>query len=111
MSICENPDLRVHPDWQSRLVRNNRNAHWRRRVHEHLHGVEPERELRDLAAPIIRHFGFLKTQERLDKIKEVCDINWKADQEFAKTYTLENHAGTTNGPAYWREVQEKAYVG
>lgn len=111
MSVCENDDLRVHPDWQSRLVRNDRKAYWKRRVHEQLHGVDIKRELRDFSAPCIRHFGWLKTQERLDKIVEICNINWQADQEHAETYTLENKAGSANGPGYWKEVQEKAYAG
>ena len=96
---------------QCRLVRNNGRAYWKRRVHEQMCGVDIKHELRDLSAPIIRHFGFLKTQERLDKIVEICNINWKADQEHAETYGLELRAGTANGPSYWREVEAKAYVG
>lgn len=105
MSICENEDLRVHPDWQSRLLRNNREAYWKRRVHEQMCGVDIKHELRDLSAPCIRHFGWLKTDERLAMIKQMCDIEWQADQEYAETYTLERQAGTAGGPQYWREIE------
>lgn len=111
MSICENDDLKIHPDWQSRLVRNDRKAYWTRRVHEMIGGVDTARELRDLSAPIVRHFGYLKTKERLDKIVEICNINWEADKEHAATYTLEKAAGTANGAGYWREKAEASYAG
>lgn len=98
-SICENPDLSAYADWQCRFVRVNPKIHWVKRVHEEIRGIR--KELRSLSSPVIRHFGFLKTPERLKEIKDLCDRLWKEDQENKDLYVLENMLGTAGGEAYW----------
>lgn len=98
-SICENPDIAVYADWQCRFVRVNGKIHWVKRVHEEIRGIRKEH--RDLSNPVIKHFGFLKTPERLKEIKDLCDRLWKADQENKDLYVLENLLGTAGGEAYW----------
>jgi len=103
-SICENPDLTVYADWQPRFVRVHDNIHWVRKVHEQIRGVRKEH--RSLENPVIRHFGYLKTPERLKDIKDLCDRLWKQDQEHKDSYTLENMLGTAGGEAYWKAAPE-----
>ena len=71
MSICENPDLSVYADWQARMVRIMPYIRWVKKEHEELRGIAKGRDLQSLSNPVIRHFGFLKTQERLDSIVEL----------------------------------------
>ncbi len=103
-SICENPDLSLYADWQNRLVRVNPKIHWIRKVHEQIRGIR--KEYQDLSNPVIRHFGFLKTPERLQEIVDLCNRLWKEDQENKDTYELENMIGAAAGPKYWREAPE-----
>lgn len=105
--ICENPDIRVYPDWQGRFFR-PKDIYFVRKVHEHIMGVK--NELRDFNSPIIRHFGWLKTPERLAMIKNLCDRLWKEDQEYADTYTLEMKAGAAGGEEYWKVREEEEAV-
>ena len=100
-SICENPDLSQYADWQNRLVRVNQKIHWIRRVHEQIRGIR--KEYRDLSNPVIRHFGFMKTPERLQEIVDLCNRLWKQDQENEDTYELEKLVGEASGPRYWKE--------
>ncbi len=54
----------------------------------------------ELSNPVIRHFGWLKTDERKRQIVEMCDKLWKADQEFKSEYKLENEIGSA-AYDYW----------
>ena len=105
-SICENPDLSVYADWQARMVRVMPHIRWVRKVHEQLRGIEKGRELKELSNPVIKHFGFMKSKERLDSIKELCDRLWKEDEENKDSYILENLLGTTTGNKYWENAPE-----
>jgi len=103
MSICENPDLSVYADWQARMVRIMPYIRWVRKVHEQLRGIEKGRELKELSNPIIRHFGWMKTPERLQGIVDLCNKLWKEDEENKNTYELEKLIGCASGPKYWKE--------
>ena len=103
-SICENPDLSVYADWQARMVRVKPSIYWVKKVHEEIRGIAKGRELRELSNPIIRHFGFLKTQERLDEIVSLCNRLYEEDQKYRELYELENMIGCANGPKYWKEA-------
>ena len=100
-SICENPNLAEYADWQCRFVKVNHKIYWIKMVHEELRGSR--KEFRDLSNPVIRHFGYLKTEERLKSIVDLCDRLWKEDQENKDLYELENLIGTAGGELYWRE--------
>ena len=103
-SICENPDLSTYADWQCRFVRMNPKIHWVKRVHEEIRGIR--KEYKDLRNPVIRHFGFLKTPERLKEIKDLCDRLWQEDKENKDLYVLENLLGTAGGDKYWQSAPE-----
>ena len=103
-SICENPDLSVYADWQARMVRVKPSIYWVKKVHEELRGIAKGRDLQSLSNPVIRHFGFLKTQERLDSIVELCNRLYKEDEENKDSYVLENMIGCAAGEKYWREA-------
>ena len=105
-SICENTDLSIYADWQARMVRVMPHIRWVRKVHEQLRGIEKGRELKELSNPVIKHFGFMKSKERLDSIKELCDRLWKEDEENKDSYILENLLGTTTGNKYWENAPE-----
>ena len=103
-SICENPDISVYADWQPRLVRVKHSIYWVRKVHEQIRGIEKEKEYRDLSNPIIKHFGYLKTPERLQAIVDLCNRLYKEDTENADTYELENLIGCAAGEKYWQKA-------
>ena len=103
-SICENPDLSVYADWQARMVRVKPSIYWVKKVHEEIRGIATGRELRELSNPVIRHFGFLKTQERLDEIVALCNRLYEEDQKYHELYELENMIGCANGPKYWKSA-------
>ena len=100
-SICENPDLSIYADWQPRMVRVKPSIYWIRKVHEMIQGIENGREYRSLSNPVIRHFGFLKTPERLQAIVDLCNRLHEEDKQFHETYELENMIGCAAGPKYW----------
>lgn len=102
-SICENSDLSKYADWQARMVRVKPSIYWVRKVHEQLRGIEKGRDLQSISNPIIRHFGYLKSQERLDEIVSLCNRLHKEDEEYKETYELENLLGCASGEKYWRE--------
>ena len=104
MSICENPDLSFYADWQARMVRIMPYIRWVKKVHEELRGIAKGRDLQSLSNPVIRHFGFLKTQERLDSIVKLCNRLYKEDEENKDSYVLENMIGCAAGEKYWKEV-------
>ena len=101
-SICENPDLSKYADWQKRLVRVDGRVYWVKKVHEELRGAR--KEFRDLSSPVIRHFGYLKTPERLEEIVNLCNRLYKEDIENKDSYVLENMIGVAAGPKYWAEA-------
>ncbi|OHE55878.1 MAG: hypothetical protein A2027_04295 [Thermodesulfovibrio sp. RBG_19FT_COMBO_41_18] len=105
-SICENPDLSVYADWQARMVRVMPYIRWVKKVHEELRGIAKGRDLQSLSNPVIRHFGFLKTQERLDSIVELCNRLYKEDNENRDSYVLENMIGCAAGEKYWKHAPE-----
>ena len=105
-SICENPDLSVYADWQARMVRVKPSIYWKRKVHEMIVGIEKGKELRELSNPVIRHFGFLKTPERLQSIVDLCNRLYKEDTENSELYKLENMIGCASGPKYWAEMPQ-----
>ena len=105
-SICENPDLSVYSDWQARMVRVKPSIYWVKKVHEEIRGIATGRELRELSNPVIRHFGYLKTQERLDEIVALCNRLYEEDQKYHELYKLENMIGCANGPKYWKAAPE-----
>ena len=103
-SICENSDISVYADWQARLVRVKPSIYWIKKVHEEIRGIAKGRELRELSNPIIRHFGFMKSQKRLDEIVALCNRLYEEDKQYHELYELENMIGCANGPTYWREA-------
>ena len=105
-SICENPDLSIYADWQARMVRVMPYIRWVKKVHEELRGIAKGRDLQSLSNPVIRHFGYLKTQERLDSIVELCNRLYKEDNENRDSYVLENMIGCAAGPKYWQSAPE-----
>lgn len=105
-SICENPDLSVYADWQMRMIRVKPEIYWVKKVHEEIRGIAKGRELRELSNPVIRHFGFLKTQERLDEIVTLCNRLYEEDKQYHELYELENMIGCANGPKYWKAAPE-----
>lgn len=68
--------LRINPDWQPRLVRRTlingqSKVYFVRPVHEQVCGVD--RALNDVEnSPVIRHFGWMKSIERLQMIANLC---------------------------------------
>lgn len=102
MSICENPNLAEYADWQCRFVRVDRKIYWVKKVHEEIR--ISGKAYKDLSNPVIRHFGYLKTPERLQEIVDLCNRLWKEDQENKDSYELENLIGCAGGETYWREA-------
>ena len=103
-SICENPDLSIYADWQARMVRVKPSIYWVRKVHEQLRGIDKGRDLQSISNPIIRHFGYLKSPERLNEIVSLCNRLHKEDEEYKETYELENLLDCASGEKYWREA-------
>jgi len=103
-SICENPDIRVYADWQCRFVKVKHTIYWVRKVHEQIRGVT--KTLQEFSNPVIRHFGFLKTPERLQMIVDLCNRLYKEDEENKDTYILENQIGEAAGKKYWAMTEE-----
>jgi len=103
-SICENPDISIYADWQCRFVKVNHKIHWVRKVHEQIRGIR--KEYKDISNPVIRHFGWLKTPERLKSIEDLCNKLYKEDQEHHDTYELENLIGVAAGPKYWQAAPD-----
>lgn len=101
-SICENQNIAEYADWQCRFVKVSPKIYWVRNVHEQIRGIR--KEYKNLNNPLIRHFGWLKTPERLKEIEELCNRLWKEDQENKDTYELENMIGVAAGQKYWKEA-------
>jgi len=71
-----NEALRINKDWQPRLIRrsmvNGRSkVQFSRPVHEQFNHREI-RVLSDPNSPVIRHFGWMKTPERLKMVADLC---------------------------------------
>ena len=104
--------ITINPDWQPRLIKRTMidgksKVHYERRVHELVRGVG--RELRNPESPVIRHFGFLKSDERKKMVATLCDSLWQMDlakKEHVDTYVLENAAGTAD-INYKRYIESK----
>lgn len=105
-SICENPDIKLYADWQCRFVKVKPSIYWVRKVHEQIRGIAVGKELRDLGNPVIRHFGWLKTPERLKLVVDMCNRLYKEDTENKDTYILENQVGAASGDKYWAMTEE-----
>lgn len=112
-TLIENPtpeqarqNILAHPDWQNRFFRNSIDVKFYRRVHERIVGAKNPLYTPD--APVIRHFGWLKTDERKRAIVTLCDRLWKLDCDYAESYVEENRAGTSYATVhdYWHEVPE-----
>jgi hypothetical protein len=102
--------IMINPDWQARLIRRTMvdgksKVHFIRRVHEMVRGFGEGLDLRSISSPVIRHFGWMKSKERLEEVAKLCDTLWKMDQENADTYVLEKLAGTAHEP--WNVLDEE----
>ena len=106
--------ISINPDWQPRLIRrtmvNGRSkVQYKRRVHELVEGVNAE--TRDVDKnPVIRHFGWLKTDARKTEIASLCDKLWKMDLEnkaVAETYTEEIKFGSASYSNPWNTVRNE----
>lgn len=84
-------NVQEHPDFQPRFFRSHPNIRFERFVHERPIGFK--NQLVNIGSPLIRHFGFLKTEARLQAIVEMCQELHYVDQEFQKTYEEENKSG------------------
>ena len=92
MSICENPDITFHADWQWRFVRRimerqsdgsrKSKIKFQKAVHEHITGFQ--RPLQSFDNPRIRHFGWLKSRERLKEIADLCQVLYEKDLKKMK---------------------------
>ena len=101
--------LRTHPDWQPKLIKRTMiNGHSKirfiRRIHELPEGVDAH--LLDINSPVIRHFGWLKSDTRKKEIANLCTKLWQMDKENKEifdTYVLENAAGTASASNPWNK--------
>jgi len=102
--------LKIHQDWQPRLLKRvmvdgKSKLQFFRRVHEILNDViKTRKEIND---PVIRHFGWIKSDERKKLIANLCQDLWLKDQEDKKaweSYEKEREAGSANvtNPEYLR---------
>jgi glycosyltransferase involved in cell wall biosynthesis len=104
--------LAINPDYQPRLIHrqmiNGKNkVQFFRRVHERIEGVQNDFSSR--TNPVIRHFGWLKTDERKKMVADLCETLWKMDvekQEYVDTYELENAAGSALASNPWNKTEE-----
>ena len=68
--------IKINPDWQPRLIKRTivsgrSKVYFKRPVHESFAGAE--KILQDVnIAPVIRHFGWMKSPERLKMIANLC---------------------------------------
>ena len=67
--------LRINPDWQPRLFKRTitdgrSKIQFTKCVHEWPTGME--KEFKDISSPCIRHFGYLKSPERLKMVNDLC---------------------------------------
>ena len=101
--------IRINPDWQPRLIKRTMvdgksKVHYARRVHELVRGVDAQ--LKDLNSPVIRHFGWMKTDAKKKAVAALCNELWQADKdnkEIFDTYVLENAAGAATASNPWNE--------
>ena len=99
----------INPDWQPRLIKRTiidgkSKVHYARRVHELVRGVDAQ--LKDLNNPVVRHFGWMKTDEKKKAVATLCNELWQADKdnkEIFDTYVLENAAGAATASNPWNE--------
>ena len=101
--------IRINPDWQPRLIKRTiidgkSKVQYERRVHETVKGVGAQ--LRNLNSPVIRHLGWMKTDDKKAAVAALCDTLWQADKENKEifdTYVLENAAGTATASNPWNK--------
>lgn len=101
----------INPDYQARLIRRQMvdgksKVFFYRRVHEMRNGVESD--YRSLSNPVIRHFGWMKSDERKKMIAGLCENLYQMDlakKEYVDTYELENAAGTALASNPWNKVK------
>jgi len=98
-------NLGSHPDWQPRFFRNLPNVGFERMVHERPSGFQ--NPLLHMGSPVIRHFGFLKTEARLKSIAGMCEELWQVDQQFKDTYINEAKVGHAMSSPHWQEWYKK----
>lgn len=75
--------IRINPDWQPRLIRRTivdgkSKVQYHRRVHEQ---VTADKHYRDITNPVIRHFGWMKSPERLKMVSDLCNKLYNMDKE------------------------------
>lgn len=104
--------IRINPDWQPRLIKRTMvngksKVHYARRVHELVRGVDTQ--LKDLNSPVIRHFGWMKTDEKKKAVADLCNELWQADKdnkEIFDTYVKENEFGSATWSNPWNITKE-----
>lgn len=102
--------LKINPDFQPRLIHRQMidgksKVQFYRRVHERIEGIQ--NDFASINNPVIRHFGWLKSNERKKMISNLCDDLWKMDlekKEYVDTYELENAAGTASASNPWNNL-------
>lgn len=106
--------LKINPDWQPRLIKRTitdgvSKVQFFRRVHELIKGVD--NELRSLDSPVIRHFGWMKTDEKQKQVSDLCNDLWKKDcenEEIADTFKMEIERGyAVRGPEVKKRVEKE----
>lgn len=104
--------LSLNPDFQPRLIRRTiidgkSKVQFFRRVHEWVKGVD--KEFKDLNCPVIRHFGWMKSDSRKKMVTDLCDSLWKMDlanKEYVDTYEKENEFGSSLISNPWNLVKK-----
>ena len=104
--------IRINPDFQPRLIHRQmidgkNKVQFFRRVHERIEGVTNDYASRYSA--VIRHFGWMKTDERKKQIASLCDVLYHMDldkKEYVDTYELENAAGSASASNPWNKTKE-----
>lgn len=76
--------IQINPDWQPRLIRRTMidgksKIQFMKRVHERPQGIQSA--LNSLESPVIFHFGWMKSPERLKMVSSLCDKLWQMDQQ------------------------------
>ncbi len=106
--------VRINPDWQPRLIKRTMvggksKVHYTRRVHELVQGVDAQS--RDLEnSPVIRHFGWMKSDEKQAQVSALCEELWQKDLKnvaLADSYEKEIERGYAVRPPSVKHEVEK----
>lgn len=108
--------IRINPDFQPRLIRRTiidgkSKVQFFRRVHEWVKGVD--KEFKDLNCPVLRHFGWMKSDSRKKMVADLCDKLYHMDlekKEYVDTYEKENEFGSATISNPWNIVKESTDV-